>query len=78
MRPSEAFVRPLAHEEALRSKRLVKRSKHASTRERASIVLGLQGREFGGRDRGELADRPESRAQGDPRVQRARFRFVAS
>jgi transposase len=40
MRPPEVFVRPLSHEEALRLKRLVKRSKHASTRERASIVLG--------------------------------------
>jgi transposase len=40
MRPPEVFVRPLSHGEALRLKRLVKRSKHASTRERASIVLG--------------------------------------
>jgi len=40
MRPPEVFVRSLSHEEALRLKRLVKRSKHASTRERASIVLG--------------------------------------
>jgi transposase len=40
MRPAEVFVRPLSHEEALRLKRLVKRSRHASTRERASIVLG--------------------------------------
>ena len=32
MRPAEVFVRPLSHEEALRLKRLVKRSKHASTR----------------------------------------------
>jgi transposase len=40
MRPPEVFVRPLSHEEAVRLKRLVKRSKHASTRERASIVLG--------------------------------------
>jgi len=40
MRPREVFVRSLSHEEALRLKRLVKRSKHASTRERASIVLG--------------------------------------
>jgi transposase len=40
MRPPEVFVRPLAHEEALRLKRLAKRAKHASTRERASIVLG--------------------------------------
>jgi hypothetical protein len=35
-----AVVRPLAHEEALRLKRLAKRAKHASTRGRASIVLG--------------------------------------
>ena len=40
MRPPGVFVRPLSHEEALPLKRLVKRSKHASTRERASIVLG--------------------------------------
>jgi len=40
MRPPEVFVRPLSHEEAVRLKRLVKRSKLASTRERASIVLG--------------------------------------
>ena len=40
MRPPEVFVRPLSHQEAVRLKRLVKRSKHASTRERASIVLG--------------------------------------
>ena len=37
MRPPEVFVRPLSHEEALRLKQLVKRSKHASTRERASM-----------------------------------------
>ena len=40
MRPPEVFVRPLAHEEALRLKRLAKRAKHESTRERAAIVLG--------------------------------------
>ena len=32
MRPAEVFVRPLSHEEAVRLKRVVKRSKHASTR----------------------------------------------
>jgi transposase len=40
MRPPEVFVRPLAHEEALRLKRLAKRAKHESTRERAAILLG--------------------------------------
>src|ERR1039458_2554427 len=40
MRPPEVFVRPVSHEEALRLKRLVKRSTDASGRERASIVLG--------------------------------------
>ena len=40
MRSPEVFVRPLAHEEALRLKRLAKRAKHESTRERASILLG--------------------------------------
>jgi transposase len=40
MRSPEVFVRPLAHEEALRLKRLAKRAKHASTRERAAILLG--------------------------------------
>lgn len=35
MRPPEVFVRSLAHEEALRLKRMAKRSKYASTRERA-------------------------------------------
>jgi len=40
MRPPEVFVRPLSHEEAVRLMGLVKLSKHASTRERASIVLG--------------------------------------
>jgi transposase len=37
MRSPEVFVRPLAHEEALRLKPL---AKHASTRERAAILLG--------------------------------------
>ena len=40
MRPLEGFVRPLAYDEAIRLKRLAKRAKHASTRGRASIVLG--------------------------------------
>lgn len=40
MRPPEVFVRPLAHDEALRLKRLAKRAKHESTRQRAAIVLG--------------------------------------
>jgi len=40
MRPPEVFVRPLAHEEAVRLKRLAKRAKHESTRQRAAIVLG--------------------------------------
>src|SRR6059058_2801783 len=40
MRPPEVFVRPLSHEEAVRLKRLAKRAKHASTRERAAILLG--------------------------------------
>jgi len=40
MRPPEVFVRQLSHEEAVRLKRLAKRAKHASTRERAAILLG--------------------------------------
>jgi len=40
MRSPEVFVRPLSHEEALRLKRLAKRAKHESTRERAAILLG--------------------------------------
>jgi transposase len=40
MRPPEVFVRPLSHEEAVRLKRLAKRAKHESTRERAAILLG--------------------------------------
>jgi len=40
MRPPEVFVRALSHEEAVRLKRLAKRAKHASTRERAAILLG--------------------------------------
>jgi hypothetical protein len=34
MRPSEVFVRPLLHEEAVRLKRLSKRAKHQCTRHR--------------------------------------------
>jgi len=40
MRSPEVFVRRLSHEEALRLKRLAKRAKHESTRERAAILLG--------------------------------------
>jgi transposase len=40
MRSPEVFVRQLSHEEALRLKRLAKRAKHESTRERAAILLG--------------------------------------
>lgn len=39
MRPPEVFVRPLAHEEAVRLKRRSKAAKHFSTRQRASILL---------------------------------------
>ena len=39
MRPPEVFVRPLAHDEAVRLKRLAKRAKHESTRQRAAILL---------------------------------------
>ena len=39
MRPPEVFVRPLAHEEATRLKRISKRAKHQSTRQRAAIIL---------------------------------------
>jgi transposase len=40
VRPAEVFVRPLAHEEAVRLKRLAKRAKHQSTRQRAAMLLG--------------------------------------
>ena len=40
VRSPEVFVRPLAHEEALRLKRMAKRSEHSSTRQRAAILLG--------------------------------------
>lgn len=39
MRPAEVFVRPLAHEEAVRLKRRAKEAKHFSTRQRAAILL---------------------------------------
>src|SRR4051794_396600 len=39
MRPAEVFVRPLAHEEAVRLKRLSVKAKHQSTRIRAAILL---------------------------------------
>jgi hypothetical protein len=39
MRPAELFVRPLLHDEAVRLKRLAKRAKHESTRQRAAILL---------------------------------------
>jgi hypothetical protein len=40
VRPAEVFVRPLAHEEAVRLKRIAKRAKHQSTRQRAAMLLG--------------------------------------
>jgi transposase len=39
MRPPEVFVRPLAHGEAVRLKRMSKQAKHQSTRQRAAILL---------------------------------------
>ena len=39
MRPPEVFVRPLLHEETVRLKRLSKRAKHQSTRQRAAVLL---------------------------------------
>lgn len=39
MRPPEVFVRPLGHEEAVALKRRAKRSEHASTRQRAAMLL---------------------------------------
>ncbi|HWQ23345.1 MAG TPA: IS630 family transposase [Gaiellaceae bacterium] len=39
MRPPSVFVRPLRHEEAVRLKRLSRRAKHESTRQRASVLL---------------------------------------
>jgi hypothetical protein len=36
MRPPSVFVRPLLHEEAVRLKRLSRRAKHESTRQRAA------------------------------------------
>jgi transposase len=39
MRPASVFVRPLLHEEAVRLKRLSRRAKHQSTRQRAAVLL---------------------------------------
>ena len=39
MRPPSVFVRPLLHDEAVRLKRLSRRAKHESTRQRASVLL---------------------------------------
>ena len=39
IRPTSMFVRPLLHEEAFRLKRLSRRAKHESTRQRASVLL---------------------------------------
>ena len=39
MRPPSVFVRSLQHEEAVRLKRLSRRAKHESTRQRASVLL---------------------------------------
>jgi hypothetical protein len=39
MRPRSVFVRPLLHEEAVRLKRLSRRAKHESTRQRAAVLL---------------------------------------
>jgi transposase len=39
MHPASVFVRPLQHEEAVRLKRLSRRAKHESTRQRASVLL---------------------------------------
>ena len=39
MRPRSVFVRPLLHDEAVRLKRLSRRAKHESTRQRAAVLL---------------------------------------
>lgn len=39
MRPPSVFVRPLLHAEAVRLKRLSRRAKHESTRQRAAVLL---------------------------------------
>src|SRR5262245_28281179 len=39
MRPPSVFVRPLLHDEAVRLKRLSRRAKHESTRQRAAVLL---------------------------------------
>src|SRR3954468_14125194 len=44
MRPPEVFVRPLAHEVAVRLRRLSVKAKHQSTRIRAAILLATNAR----------------------------------
>jgi transposase len=39
MRPTEVFIKPLLHDEAVRLKRLSKRAKHQCTRQRAAVLL---------------------------------------
>jgi hypothetical protein len=39
MRPPSVFARALLHEEAVRLKRLSRRARHESTRQRASVLL---------------------------------------
>jgi transposase len=39
MRPPSVYVRPLLHEEAVRLKRMSRRAKHESTRQRAAVLL---------------------------------------
>ena len=39
MRPPSVFVRPLLHDEAVRLKRLSRRAKHESSRQRAAVLL---------------------------------------
>lgn len=51
MRPPSVFVRPLLHEEAVRLKRLSRRAKHESTRQRAAGVVGLERSDVGAADR---------------------------
>lgn len=41
MRPSEVFVRPVLHEEAVRLKRLSKRAQHQCARQRAPGSVGI-------------------------------------
>lgn len=70
MRPAEVFVRPLLHDEAVRLKRLSKRAKHESTRQRAAVLLASNVK-LSVADRGDVADRHVVGAQGHPRLQRA-------